>query len=632
MTIPAPAPAPVPAAADDARPRSERWVFTLAAIGYLLAAVVLTALLWRDPASRVVAGNPYDADQFAWYFRYDATAVAHLRLPALITTGMNAPQGISVMWNTFMLLPGVLLAPVTLVAGPQVSLTVLMTAGFAGSGLAMFWVLRQWAPRAGGADAWGAALGGFVYAFSPALVQSSIGHYDLQFAVLPPLIVHIMLRLATGRSARSGRAGVLRDGVLLGLLASAQVLITEETLFDTGLAVVLLLAVLAVCRPGAVAGRVRDVAVGVAIGTGVMAAVDGYPLWVQFFGPIREHGSPFTPDYFKNDLAGLVQPSSYLLFHTADSAAFAANSRALQPEYLAYLGWPMLIALAVVAVLFWRVLAVRAATVVFVVLDVFSLGGTLMAGGHDHPAIKLPWYWLQTLPVSGAVIPDRFSIIADGAAAAMLAFCFDAARKRWGESLAGYGGGIVLGVALVAVLPLVPRPLPTVSTSAVPAGWSATFAELKLPAGASVLVVPLSTSPFTEPLRWQADTGVPASLYGGYFMGPTAGGQAATDGSGLPKAALYLNELWDLGAASDRSSRAGESPLGPATGLTAKFPTAGQAAAFPTVAQVRAQIIRWHPAAIVAVAPFRSVLGNYLTVLLGMPTVEVDGVLAWRLK
>ena len=35
--------------------------------------------LWRDPASRLVAGNPYwDTDQFAWYFRYDATAVAHL--------------------------------------------------------------------------------------------------------------------------------------------------------------------------------------------------------------------------------------------------------------------------------------------------------------------------------------------------------------------------------------------------------------------------------------------------------------------------------------------------------------------------------------------------------------------------
>ena len=110
----------------------------LAGLYYLVAALVVTMWLWRDPASRVVAANPYDSDQFAWFFRYDASAIAHLRLPALSTAGMNAPPGINLMWNTPMLLPGVLLAPVTLLAGPQVSLTVLMTVGFAGSALAMF--------------------------------------------------------------------------------------------------------------------------------------------------------------------------------------------------------------------------------------------------------------------------------------------------------------------------------------------------------------------------------------------------------------------------------------------------------------------------------------------------------------
>jgi hypothetical protein len=61
------------------------------------------------------------------------------------------------------------------------------------------------------------------------------------------------------------------------------------------------------------------------------------------------------------------------------------------------------------------------------VLAVFSLGGTLLFGGHEHAAIKLPWYWLQGLPVLSAALPDRFSIEADGAAAALLAFAADAA-------------------------------------------------------------------------------------------------------------------------------------------------------------------------------------------------------------
>ena len=124
---------PAAPAAERGRPGGGTRLLWLAGLYYLVAAVAVTMWLWRDPAARIVAGNPYDSDQFAWFFRYDATAVAHLHLPALSTAAMNAPAGINLMWNTPMLLPGVLLAPLTLLAGPQLSLTVLMTAGFAGS-------------------------------------------------------------------------------------------------------------------------------------------------------------------------------------------------------------------------------------------------------------------------------------------------------------------------------------------------------------------------------------------------------------------------------------------------------------------------------------------------------------------
>jgi hypothetical protein len=48
------------------------------------------------------------------------------------------------MWNTSLLLPGVVLAPVALLAGPQVSLTVLLVLAFAGSAASLFVVLRRW--------------------------------------------------------------------------------------------------------------------------------------------------------------------------------------------------------------------------------------------------------------------------------------------------------------------------------------------------------------------------------------------------------------------------------------------------------------------------------------------------------
>jgi hypothetical protein len=610
----------VPAVAERVRPLGGSRILWLAGLYYLVAAVGLTMWLWRDPASRIVAGNPYDSDQFAWFFRYDATAVAHLRLPALITTGMNAPQGISIMWNTAMPLPGVLLAPLTLLAGPQASLTALMTLGFAGSAVSMFAAARRW-----GAGTAAAGLGGFVYGFSPALVQSSAGHYDLQFAVLPPLIIDAALRLVTGRydtrrhdTARwgTGRWGTgwraaARCGAWLGLLATAQLFIAEEPLFDTAVATLILTAVLALSRPGAVTGRIRDIAAGAGAGMAVTAAIAGYPLWVQFLGPLRQEGSPFTPDFYKNDLAGFVQPSSSLLLHTAGSAAFAARFQGGLPEYLGYLGWPMLAVLAIIAARFWRRLPVRATAVTFAALSLFSLGGTLLAGGTEHEGIKLPWYWLQAVGVTAAVIPDRFSIIADGAAAAMLAFGLDAARGRW-PSLKG----LVAAVAVTAALPLVPRPLPAAQASPVPAGWTAAFTALRLPAGASVLVLPMPLLSFTQPLRWQADTGMPASMYGGYYMGPTWSGPPATDGNGLSSEANYLNQLW---AQSSGFSVAAVATL-PVNQI------------YPDTPQMRAQLAAWRPAAVVAVTSLDSPFGHYLTALFGRPTTTAGQVLGWRLR
>jgi len=609
--------------AERARPLSVQRTVALAAVYYLLAALAVTLLLWRDPASRTVAGNPNDADQFAWFFRYDATAIAHLHLPALVTTAMNAPQGVNVMWNTFMLLPGILLAPVTLLFGPQVSLTMMLTAGFAGSATAMFAVLRRW--QAGVAAA---ALGAAVYGFSPALVHSAIGHYDLQFAVFPPLIVDAVLRLATGRTS------AVRGGLWLGLLAAAQLFITEEILFDTGLAAALMLIVIAASRPREVPGRIRTLAGGLGTAACVLAVVAGYPLWVQFFGPLHQAGSPFTTDFFKNDLSGFVVPSSFMLFHTAGSAAEALRYQGQLPEYLGYLGWPLIVVLTAGTIRFWRRLPVRACAVACAVLSLFSLGGTLLVSGHEHAWIKLPWYWLQGLPVLSAALPDRFSIVADGAAAALLACCADAAGPAMAAFAArrlprlasgGRPAAIVMSCAVLAVLPIVPRPLPAAATTPVPAGWSAAFASLHLPVSATVLTVPVPMSTFTEPLRWQADTGQPATLVGGYFMGPAWNGRAYTDGNGLSQAGRYLNFLWAESGTGLPASLTGGVPASARPGSPSYAPIA---AVNPR--RMLAQIAAWHVTAVVAVTARDSVLGDYLTSLLGPPSVVVGNVMAWN--
>jgi len=558
--------------------------------GYLLAAAAVTWRLWADPASRMIAGNPNDANLFAWFLRYDATAVTHWRLPALVTAAMNAPQGVNVMWNTFLLLPGVLLAPVTLTLGPQTSLTVLATAGFAGSAASLFFVLRRWGVSLGAA-----ALAGAVYGFSPALLHASIGHYNLQLAILPPLIIDALLRLCL-RSRTP-----LRTGLWLGLLVTAQLFTSEELLLLTVIAGLLLLAVLAAGRPRAAVSRLRPAAAGLGVAAAVTLLLGGYALWVQFFGPLTQSGSAFLPDFFKNDVTSFVTPSGHLLFHTAGSAAAAARYQGGAPEYLAYLGWPLIAALLAITIAFWRRPAVRATAVTLAVLELLSLGGHPLVSGINHPGIALPWHWLESVPVVGAALPDRFSIVADGMAAALLAYGLDTARTR--VSSIRHGGLVVTAAAVLVCLPLIPRPLPAATAERLPAGWSAAFAALHLSPDARVLVVPVPTATLTAAMRWQADTGEPGSLIGGYFTGPAWNGRAYVEGNGVPATAQYLDSLW----------------------------SAGPRAAAPSPVQLKTDLDTWRPAAVVAVTSPGSALGRYLVRLFGRPPIHSGRVLAWRL-
>ena len=612
--------------------------------------MVLTWRLWGGPASRYIAPNGGDADLFAWYLRYAATAVSHGHLPALVTTAENAPFGVNLMWNTSLLLPGVLLTPVTLLFGPQVSLTLLSTAGFAGSAAALFAVLRRWQVSLGAA-----ALAGAVYGFSPALVHSAVGHYNLQLAVLPPLIAGAGVRLAAGRppGARPprGRLARIPDPVLagawLGLLVAAQIFVSEELALAAAIGGVLFVAGLALARPRAVPRRVLPAAAGLAVAGLVTLALAGHALAVQFHGPHLQHGPLYPLDYYVNEPSGFVTPSSQLFFRTAGSAATAASYHGGQTEYLAYLGWPLILALAVAAVAAWRRPVARAASFALIVLVVFSFGGHPETGGVPDPAVSLPWHWLEEHQLLSSILPDRLSIVADGVVAVLLAAGIDAvagwlasrrpavgpARREVpdGEFSPPFpllrGRPAVLAVAVLACLPLLPRPLPAATVTRLPAGWATAFTALRLRPDATVLVVPVPTNILPLAMRWQADSGQPQHLVGGYFIGPGAGGQAYIGGFGVTATAWYLDRLWAAGLGRT-SAFAGDAA---AAGLPVASP-AGPASAgpVPSTAQISADLASWHPAAVIAVTSPDSPLASYLVARFGPPSVQVRDVLAWR--
>jgi hypothetical protein len=161
-------------------------------------------------------------------------------------------------------------------------------------------------------------------------------------------------------------------------------------------------------------------------------------------------------------------------------------------------------------------------------------------------------------------------------------------------------------MALLAVLPLLPLPYQAAPVPQAPAGWQATFARLRLAPDAPVLVLPFPSGWHPEVLRWQAATGQPGSLIGGYFLGPSASGRAVfyfENHSQQTDVASYLNGLWQ-----------GQHPPG------------------PSGAEVRAVIRSWRTAAVVVVASQPSLIVRVLTQLLGRPTFHIGAVLSWQLR
>jgi hypothetical protein len=582
-----------PAGADQLPRGAPRWLVPL---WYLLGAMAVTSPLWVHPASRVptygVGARP-DVVLNLWFMRYIGTAVWHGHLPALVTTALNWPHGINMMWNTSLLLPGIVLAPVTMLSGPATSLLVLLVAGFFLSALSMYLVLRRW-----GAGISAAFIGGAFYGFSPGMRMAAVDHYHIQFAALAPLIVDALLRLVSGR----GRP--VRTGVWLGLLAAAQLFTAEEPLVDTALAAALIIIVLAIGNRARIRAAIRPAAVGLGVAATVALLLCGRALWVQFVDPASEHSSPWQVSKFGNSLGGFVSAPVGLLFH-GGSAILGPKSA----EAMAYLGWPLLIVLAASTIYFWRDGRIRVAGVTFFLLELFSLGGHILSVGPWHlAAAALPWHWLAHLPLLDQALPNRLSIAADGAAGALLAFTIDQARLRLP---AGRPRLLVPVAAALVLLPALPQALVPANVAGPPPSWQRVLSQLHLPAGAPVLVL---ADGVTE-MQWQAMANEPISVVGGYCITSAQSGnviklppgQAAacsSEGTLTPQQRTTIYELSRLGR--------GISETGPRRTVLATA------------------IREWRAAAIITTDGSNGDLTHYLQIFFGPPAARSGQVLGWR--
>jgi hypothetical protein len=478
----------------------------LAPLAYLALAV-----LGHLPAFRSLSMTTQcaceDAPQTDWFLGWTPYALLEGRSP-WFSQHLVAPEGVNLMWNTLLPLPGVLAAPVTLTAGPLAAHTLLAVLAFAGSATSMWFVAGRFA-----AWPWSRFAAGLLYGFSPYLVAQGTGHLNLSLVLLPPVV----LLLAHELLVRQRRRAVV-GGALLGLVAFAQLMTTEEVLASTFVvAVAGTVVLLAQHRPSR--ARVRHAATGLATAAGVLAVLAAWPLRVQFLGPRRVTEPVQDASPYAADLLGLVVPTVHQVLGTSATRDWGGNPS----ENGSYLGLPLVVVLAVLA---WRLRSVpvlRWAAVLGGVAWVLSLGERLHVAG-TATAVPLPFALVSALPVLHNLAAVRLSLYVVLCAALVLAVALDrlhaAGRLR---------AAVALPVAAVSAVPLLPAWPYSYEPARTPSYFTSAAVE-RVPEGSLALTYPVPRHPTSAPMLWQAEAGFRYRSVGGYVITPGPDGHGTFAG------------------------------------------------------------------------------------------------------
>ncbi|WBB52065.1 hypothetical protein [Verrucosispora sp. WMMD573] len=498
------------AAAGAGRGDSRRWlVDALVAVVFLVGAGWVTGRGWLDPTGRLLGSRPNDQGFNEWMLAYAAHAVSNLENP-FFTTLQNAPNGVNLMANVGMQLPGLLLSPVTLLFGAPVAYLLLITLNLAGTGYAWYHVLSRHLVDSRAA----AFLGGLFCAFAPALVSHSNGHPHITAQWLVPFIVWRVIALCRGGQA-------VRHGLVLGALVAVQFFIGLEILFLTALGCLLLVLAYLVVRPRDALRRWRALLPGLVIATLLVAVVAAYPLWMHFAGPQHRVGHPGTPDMYALTLG------SYVRFATQSIAGGPTSALGWAPnttEQASFYGWPVLV-LAVGAFCWLRREAVAwVLGIVGLTTALLSIGTTWTVGTRrtDIPA---PFALVQHLPVLDAVVVARFALITTVAVGVLLAVAADrlvAVRTRPHGRLA-LGAGVV--AVATALLPILPMPLPATGRAPVPDFVASGAWREHVAPGRTLVPVPVTQM---TSVYWGSAALAGFAVPEGYFLGPVS----ATDATG----------------------------------------------------------------------------------------------------
>jgi hypothetical protein len=239
---------------------------------------------------------------------------------------------------------------------------------------------------------------------------------------------------------------------------------------------------------------------------------------MQFAGPQHVPNGTFNPLFYSADLASFAAVSPMSVAGSPGNVRLTSGPTELNT----FFGLPLLVLL--VALTFWlrrRPMVVPAA-VTAAAMAALSLGPRVVV--NDKPTVIPGPYWLlKGLPVIDGALPSRFALAMIPLIGLLLAIALDAAvNMRGGSVTVGRVRLLVPLAMVVALVPIAPKPLPTVHRQPVPRFITEGQWRTCVKPGGVLVPVPPPEPDEPETMRWAAAANGQFSLPEGFFIGPYA--------------------------------------------------------------------------------------------------------------
>jgi hypothetical protein len=503
-------------------PRRRRWPTLtwrdgLAMVSFIAVALFITAPLWLN-LDHELRDDPQDQAFFEWMMAHGARVLTDGVYP-FFSDRMNYPDGVNIMANTSVLAVSLPMAPITLLFGPHVSFNVFLTCALAATGISWYLVMSRQLVSSRLA-AW---VGALFCTFAPSMVSHAGGHPNIVSQFLVPLIIWRLLELRHGRAVRNGL-------ILAGLLIW-QAFINLEILFMTAVGLGLFCAVLGVARHRSHPGEGRRFLRGLAVAGGTTLAVMAYPLSVQFFGPQSYQG---LPQFVRNFGADLGSFTAYAQRSVAGNSSSVGRLAQNASEENAFFGWGLVILFFGLIAWMRRNVAVVTLGVVALLFAAMSLGPRIYLNGINTGVPGI-WSVLHSVPVLNSAVPTRWAMAIAPVVGIVLALGCQRASDlvKAQPSARGPVRVAMITAVAMALVPLVPTPLPTAPMTPVPEFVTSGQWRQYVDDNHTVVTLPLPDSSYPDPLRWSAYTHQDMRIAGAYALLPNLNPLDPTDRTAL---------------------------------------------------------------------------------------------------